>query len=95
MPECNGVVLARRIAEECQTVRVLALTFYEDRAYVRQLIENGARGYLVKRSAAGNLIPAIRAVLAGGSTSIRSSPIVCFFRVPVAPGCHGKHPSSI
>ena len=66
MPECNGVVLARRLAEECQSVRVLVLTFYEDQAYVRQVIENGARGYLLKRSAAENLILAIRAVLVGG-----------------------------
>ena len=42
------------------------LTFYEDQAYVRQVIENGARGYLLKRSAAENLILAIRAVLVGG-----------------------------
>ena len=66
MPECNGVVLARRLAEECQAVHVLVLTFYEDQAYVRQVIENGARGYLLKRSAAENLILAIRAVLVGG-----------------------------
>ncbi len=64
MPDCNGVLLARRLAEECQSVRVLVLTFYEDQAYVRQAIEHGARGYLLKRSAAENLILAIRAVLA-------------------------------
>ena len=66
MPECNGVLLSRRLAEECPSVRVLVLTFYEDQAYVRQVIENGARGYVLKRSAAENLILAIRAVLVGG-----------------------------
>lgn len=66
MPECNGVVLARRLAEECPTVRVLVLTFYEDQSYVRQALDHGARGYLLKRSAAENLIIAIRAVLLGG-----------------------------
>jgi DNA-binding NarL/FixJ family response regulator len=66
MPECNGVVLARRLADECPHVRVLVLTFYEDQSYVRQALEHGARGYLLKRSAAENLIIAIRAVLLGG-----------------------------
>lgn len=66
MPECNGVVLARRLAEECPSVRVLVLTFYEDQSYVRQALEHGARGYLLKRSAAENLVIAIRAVLLGG-----------------------------
>ena len=66
MPECNGVVLARRLAEECPSVRVLVLTFYEDQSYVRQALDHGARGYLLKRSAAENLIIAIRAVLLGG-----------------------------
>jgi DNA-binding NarL/FixJ family response regulator len=66
MPEYNGVVLARRLAEECPSVRVLVLTFYEDQSYVRQTLEHGARGFLLKRSAAENLIVAIRAVLLGG-----------------------------
>jgi len=66
MPECNGVVLARRLAEECPSVCILVLTFYEDQSYVRQALEHGVRGYLLKRSAAENLIMAIRAVLVGG-----------------------------
>ncbi len=66
MPECNGILLARRLTEECPSVRILVLTFHEDQAYVRQAIEHGVRGYLLKRSAAENLILAIRAVLVGG-----------------------------
>ena len=66
MPECNGVLLARRLANDGQPVRVLILTFYEDRAYARQALQAGVRGYVLKRSAAENLIPAVRSVLAGG-----------------------------
>lgn len=67
MPELSGVELARRAAEECPAVRLLVLTFHEDRAYLQQLLQAGARGYLLKRSAADELVRAIRAVFAGGT----------------------------
>lgn len=66
LPDLNGVELARRCAECCPSVRLLALTVHEDRAYVQPLLQAGARGYLLKRSAAEDLLRAIRAVAAGG-----------------------------
>ena len=47
-------------------VRVLALSVHEDRAYVQQLLGIGAKGYLLKRSAAEELARAIRAIAGGG-----------------------------
>ncbi|MBX9829504.1 MAG: response regulator transcription factor [Xanthobacteraceae bacterium] len=66
MPELNGIALARRLAEEAPSVRVMVLTVYEDRAFLKQALDAGVRGYLLKRSAAENLIQAARAVLTGG-----------------------------
>jgi len=66
LPELNGLDLARRAAEECPDVKLLALTVHEDRAYVQPLLQAGVRGYLLKRSAAEELIRAIRAVADGG-----------------------------
>ena len=66
MPELNGIALARRLAEEAPSVRVVVLTVYEDRAFLKQALDAGARGYLLKRSAAESLIQALRAVLTGG-----------------------------
>jgi DNA-binding NarL/FixJ family response regulator len=66
MPELNGISLSRRIAKELPSVKVLILTLHEDRAYLRQAIDAGVRGYLLKRSAAENLVRAIRAVVTGG-----------------------------
>ena len=66
MPDLNGIDLARRVAETCPEVKLLALTVHEDRAYVQQLLQAGVRGYLLKRSAADDLVRAIRAVMAGG-----------------------------
>jgi DNA-binding NarL/FixJ family response regulator len=66
MPELNGIALSRRLAAECPFVRVLLLTLHEDRAYLKQALDAGVRGYVLKRSAAENLVHAIRAVLVGG-----------------------------
>jgi DNA-binding NarL/FixJ family response regulator len=66
MPGMGGLVLTRRLSEEAQEIKVLMLTLHEDRAYLRQALDAGARGYVVKRSAAANLVSAVRSVLAGG-----------------------------
>lgn len=65
MPGLNGIVLTRRLASEVPSVSVLILTLQEDRGVVRQAFEAGARGYLLKRSAAEHLVQAIRTVASG------------------------------
>jgi DNA-binding NarL/FixJ family response regulator len=65
MPGPHGADLARRVAELCPGVKILVLTVHEDRAYVQQLLQAGARGYVLKRSAADELVRAIRIVFAG------------------------------
>jgi len=45
---------------------VLVLTAHDDGGYLRQLLEVGASGYVLKKAAAEELIKAIRVVAAGG-----------------------------
>jgi DNA-binding NarL/FixJ family response regulator len=66
MPGLDGVGAAERLRSECPQVKVLALTFHEDPAYLRRLFEAGAAGYVLKRSAGEDLVRAVRAVAAGG-----------------------------
>jgi len=66
MPEMNGIMVARKLAEELPQVKLMVLTLHEDRAYLRQALDVGVRGYVLKRSAAENLVQAIRAVVVGG-----------------------------
>lgn len=67
MPGMNGIVLARKIREERPTVKVLILTAHEDEGRVKQALSAGACGFILKRSATTMLMPAVRAVLAGGT----------------------------
>ena len=65
LPDISGMELARRVSRRCPDVKIIALTVHEDRAYVHPVLEAGARGYLLKRSAADELLRAIRAVNQG------------------------------
>ncbi len=66
MPEMGGARATARIHAEYPRVRVLALTVHEGEGYLRQLLEAGASGYVLKRTAAEDLVRAIREVAAGG-----------------------------
>ncbi|ACK50959.1 two component transcriptional regulator, LuxR family [Methylocella silvestris BL2] len=66
MPGLNGTKVAELLRAACPQSKILALTVHEDRGYLRQLLELGVAGYVLKRSAAEELIRAIRAVAAGG-----------------------------
>ncbi len=67
MPGLNGIEVARKLLEVCPECRVLILTVHEDAVYLRQLLELGAAGYVLKRSATEELRRAIHAVAAGGT----------------------------
>ena len=60
MPQMNGLEATRQIIKELPNVRVLVLSSYSDDEYVRQVTEAGAAGYLLKQTAAEDLIRAIR-----------------------------------
>ena len=65
MPELNGADAARAILERDPKCRVIVLSMYSEREYVRRALKAGAAGYVVKRSAAKEVVDAIRAVHAG------------------------------
>ena len=66
MPGLNGVKVAELLRSACPNCKILALTVHEDRGYLRQLLELGIAGYMLKRTAAEELVRAIRAVAKGG-----------------------------
>ncbi|HYG55461.1 MAG TPA: response regulator transcription factor [Burkholderiales bacterium] len=65
MPELNGADATRAILERAPNCRVIVLSMYSEREYVRRALKAGATGYVVKRSAAKEVVEAIRAVHAG------------------------------
>jgi two-component system response regulator NreC len=66
MPHLNGLQATAEIRRTCPEVHVLTLSIHEETSYLRNLLEAGASGYILKRSAAEVLVTAIRTVAVGG-----------------------------
>ncbi|HKQ39312.1 MAG TPA: response regulator transcription factor [Verrucomicrobiae bacterium] len=67
MPLLNGLEATRQILRDVPNTKVLILSSYSDDEYVHQLIEAGAIGYLVKQTAAQDLLKAIREASKGNA----------------------------
>lgn len=67
MPELNGFEATRQILNANPDIKVLVLSSYNDNEYVHQLTDVGASGYLLKQTAADDLIKAIREVHRGNA----------------------------
>jgi DNA-binding NarL/FixJ family response regulator len=67
MPNLNGLEATRQIAKEIPQTKLLVLSSYNDDEYVHQVTEAGAMGYLLKQTAATDLIKAVREARRGNA----------------------------
>jgi two-component system response regulator NreC len=65
LPELSGIAATEQIVRNDPGAKVIALSMYEDQAYVRSFFSAGGRGYVPKRAADTHLLDAIRAVQRG------------------------------
>ena len=65
MPELSGVQATELLRRDCPCIKILVLTAYKDEGYLDRLLKVGASGFILKLSAAEELIGAIRLVAEG------------------------------
>jgi len=65
LPGMNGLEATRQIIEECPDTAVLMLSMHSESTWVRQAIDAGAKGYVLKNALDLELGPAIRKIAAG------------------------------
>ena len=65
LPGMNGLDATRQILEDSRDIAVLMLSMHAENTWVRQAIEAGARGYVLKNAMDLELGPAVRKVAAG------------------------------
>ena len=65
MPRLNGFQAARQLKKVQSNARILFLSVHEEAVAVSEALAIGANGYVVKRSAATDLIPALVQVFQG------------------------------
>lgn len=66
MPEINGLHAAIEILRRTPSRRILMLSMYSDEQYVRNALEIGVSGYILKNALENDLTRAVRALAAGG-----------------------------
>lgn len=67
MGAMNGFEVAREVSKHSAATGVIILSTYGDEAYVAEALQAGARGYVLKEAASGELVRAIHEVAAGRS----------------------------
>ena len=65
LPNINGIEAMRRILEELPETRILMLSMHSEGTLIRQALEAGAAGYILKNAMDLDLVGAIRKVAAG------------------------------
>jgi len=63
MPQLNGLEATRQILKNRPNTKVLVLTMHESEQVVQQVLEAGARGYLLKSDASRDLVRAVEELL--------------------------------
>lgn len=67
MPSLNGLDASKQILREVPGTKILILTSYNNDEYVKQMTQLGVSGYLLKQTAAQELVKAIHEIQAGNA----------------------------
>lgn len=66
MPVMDGLECTRNVSKQFPSVKIIALSQYPEKRFVKSMMKNGASGYLLKDTSKSELIKAIRVVYEGG-----------------------------
>jgi DNA-binding NarL/FixJ family response regulator len=67
MPLIDGLQATRQILMSGSRTKVLVLSIYDSKEVIRQVVDSGARGFVLKSDATQDLIEAVKAIRANGT----------------------------
>jgi DNA-binding NarL/FixJ family response regulator len=67
MPVMDGIQATRELLKKDPTIKILALSMYNDREYIGDILKAGAQGYILKNTGKETLLKAITTIESGGS----------------------------
>lgn len=65
LPDGNGINACKDLLKKNPDLKVIALTNFEDSIFIKQILKNGAMGYLLKNTSKNELTQAIHEVMQG------------------------------
>lgn len=63
LPDGSGITACKELLEKYNDLKIIALTNFEDTIFIKQMMKNGAMGYLLKNTGKSELVTAIKTVL--------------------------------
>lgn len=67
LPSMSGIEVCREISDKYPKVKVLAISMFNEKSYVSEILNNGAMGYILKNTGRDELIKAIKTVNSGST----------------------------
>lgn len=67
LPDAGEVNIAKRLLERYPGLRLIVLSVHDEPAVATRVLQLGVAGFVLKRTAATDLVPAVREVLRGGA----------------------------
>ena len=67
LPGMSGIEVCKEITTNHPTVKVLAISMFNEESFVSEILNNGAKGYILKNTGREELLKAIRTVANGES----------------------------
>lgn len=67
LPGMNGIEVCKEITNNHPKVKVLAISMFNEESFVSEILNNGAKGYILKNTGRDELLKAIRTVAGGES----------------------------
>jgi len=65
LPDGNGIQICRRIKKTWPDITILAISNLSERSIIKQMLQSGANGYLLKTADANDILHCIREALEG------------------------------
>lgn len=66
MPGMNGIEATKLVKSKYPNIKILSFSQYDEKRFIKQMMKNGANGYLLKNSSAGEMVNAIKIAHGGG-----------------------------
>lgn len=63
LPEINGIDLCKQLKKDYTSLKIIAISNYDEVSFVKRMLQNGADGYLLKNTDKLELLEAFKAVL--------------------------------
>ncbi|SIQ10048.1 response regulator transcription factor [Marinobacterium stanieri] len=95
MPVMNGLEATRVLQEKMPETRVLILSMHDNREYMVQLIQSGAKGYILKDVSAAEMVSAVETVYRGGTYFSSSASQTLFSQFDQAPKSNSPAASAL